>query len=371
MQIEGFHFECRGCKRLECLLAEIDELKKWIVRMTRKGDLGNVQPDGEVTMISEFRDKESVRKEREVEIEETGGMVTDARETVDTTVKEKEQGSEKKTEGRRKSGRQRKRKRISGDSLTSGKTAVKESEEKSDSDTEGKGVDIMETAGRTVQQKAAKKTDGRRQSVQQRKGKQVSVGELQQKEGKSYAEAVIKGKERKQRVVMGDSIIRKLDKTINQGEDMTVCLPGANIDDVTDRVSRVMGNGRGGSILVHVGTNNADKEGTSAIVGKYRRLIKTLKEARIGQIILSAILPKMGGRGHYYKNCKRMAINMLVHKLCIEEGVGFIDMWTSFVGMEDLFMSDGLHLTGKGAAVLGSGFVRVIEDGTGIVEYLN
>ena len=35
----------------------------------------------------------------------------------------------------------------------------------------------------------------------------------------------------------------------------------------------------GGAILVHVGTNNAEKEGTSAIVGKYRRLIKTLKEA--------------------------------------------------------------------------------------------
>ena len=30
---------------------------------------------------------------------------------------------------------------------------------------------------------------------------------------------------------------------------------------------------------MHVGMNNAEKEGTSAIVGKYRRLIKTLKEA--------------------------------------------------------------------------------------------
>ena len=39
------------------------------------------------------------------------------------------------------------------------------------------------------------------------------------------------------------------------------------------------------AVLVHVGTNNAEKEGTSAIFGKYRRLIKTLKEARIGQIV--------------------------------------------------------------------------------------
>ena len=42
-----------------------------------------------------------------------------------------------------------------------------------------------------------------------------------------------------------------------------------------------MGGGTGGSVFVHVGTNNAEKEGMSAIVGKYSRLVKTLKEARI------------------------------------------------------------------------------------------
>ena len=50
--------------------------------------------------------------------------------------------------------------------------------------------------------------------------------------------------------------------------------------------------GRTGVVLVHVGTNNAEKEGTSVIVGQYR-LVKPLKEARIGQIVLSEILPVM------------------------------------------------------------------------------
>ena len=58
-----------------------------------------------------------------------------------------------------------------------------------------------------------------------------------------------------------------------------------------------MGGGTGGAVLVHVRTNNAEKEGTLAIVGKYRRSVKTLKEAQIGQIVLSGILPVMGGRG--------------------------------------------------------------------------
>ena len=133
-------------------------------------------------------------------------------------------------------------------------------------------------------------------------------------------------------------------------------------------LTEVDGSRRTRSIL---GTNNAEKEGTSAIVGKYRRLIKTLKEARVGQIVLSGILPIMGGRGEEYRNCRRMAINTQVQKVCMEEGVGFVDMWLNFVGRYDFFMRDGLHLTGKGAAVLGCEFVRVVDEGTGTINYLN
>ena len=121
---------------------------------------------------------------------------------------------------------------------------------------------------------------------------------------------------------------------------MTVCLSGAKIEDVTERVRQVMGNGYGGSILVHVGTNNAEKEGTTAIIEKYRKLICTLKGVRVGQIVLSGILPIMGNRGKYNKNCRRMAINTLLHKLCMEEGIGFVDMWASFVERERRYVHE-------------------------------
>ena len=55
---------------------------------------------------------------------------------------------------------------------------------------------------------------------------------------------------------------------------------------MTERVEQIMGRGNGGSILVHVGTNNADKEGTTAIVEKYRNLLTNTKQARVAQIIL-------------------------------------------------------------------------------------
>ncbi|KAI0223533.1 Polyadenylate-binding protein 4 [Lamellibrachia satsuma] len=48
----------------------------------------------------------------------------------------------------------------------------------------------------------------------------------------------------------------------------------------------------------------------------------------------------------------------------MEEGVGFVDMWLNFVGRGDFFMRDGLHLTGKGDAVLACEFVRVVDEGT-------
>ena len=66
------------------------------------------------------------------------------------------------------------------------------------------------------------------------------------------------------------SIIRKKDKILNQGEDILVCLPGAKMEHVTERVGKVMGHGNVGSILVHVRTHNADREGTIGITQKYR-----------------------------------------------------------------------------------------------------
>ena len=88
-----------------------------------------------------------------------------------------------------------------------------------------------------------------------------------------------------------------------------------------------MGRGNGGSILVHVGTNNADKKGTTAIVEKYMNLLNKTKQARVGRIILSGILPVFGNRIHGYRNSKRMAVNGMVKRLCKEEEVGYVALW--------------------------------------------
>ena len=139
---------------------------------------------------------------------------------------------------------------------------------------------------------------------------------------KSYSAAVIDGIKRNTTIYVGDSIIRKTDSRLSKGEDVVVCLPGARIEHVRERVEKIMGRGNGGTI--HVGKNNTDKEGTTAIVEKYRKLLKKTKQARLGQIILSGILPLCGNRIQGYRNSKRMAVNGMVERLCKEEDVGYV-----------------------------------------------
>ena len=146
---------------------------------------------------------------------------------------------------------------------------------------------------------------------------------------------------------MGDSIVRKTDRVLNK-DDVVVCLPRAKIEAITEMVENIVGPGKGGSVLVHVGTNNVERKGTTAIVRKYRKLVRTLKQTRVEQVILSGILQVIGRRGHRYRNCRGMAINMLVENLCRDEEVGFVDLWGSFVGRANTYMKDGLHLNGKG-----------------------
>ena len=48
---------------------------------------------------------------------------------------------------------------------------------------------------------------------------------------------------------MGDSILRKTNKTLSKGEYVVVCIPGARIEYVPERVENTLGHGQGGSII--------------------------------------------------------------------------------------------------------------------------
>ena len=47
---------------------------------------------------------------------------------------------------------------------------------------------------------------------------------------------------------------------------MVVCFPGAKIEVITERAEKILVPGKGGFILVHVGINDAEREGTTCFV---------------------------------------------------------------------------------------------------------
>ena len=249
-----------------------------------------------------------------------------------------------KVTGRRETGRKETGRKGTGGKTTGAKErGVGETggKEKGVGETGGKEKGVGETGGKTtgVKERELGETRAKEWEVGETRAKEWEVGETGAKvtggkgsgqnvmegiERKSYSAAVIEGVRKRARVFVGDSIVRKTDRVLNKGDDVVVCLPGAKIEAITERVKNIVGSGKGGSVLVHVGTNNVEREGTTAIVRKYRQLVRTLKQTRVEQVILSGILPVMGRRGHKYRNCRGMAINMLVQKLCREEEGGFM-----------------------------------------------
>ena len=380
VQADSFSFECRGCTKMKELEVELEELRLLVVAMVGREQGGCASSSGGGTVD-----------------DKVGKDTRDARESSPQPGRKLRGG---KVTGRRETGRKETGKKGTGGKTTGakergvGETGGKEKgvgetggKEKGVGETGGKEKGVGETGGKTtgVKEREVGETGGKTTGVKERevgetRAKEWEVGETGAKETggkgsgqnvmegierKSYSAAVIEGVRKRARVFVGDSIVRKTDRVLNKGDDVVVCLPGAKIEAITQRVKNIVGSGKGGSVLVHVGTNNVEKEGTTAIVRKYRQLVRTLKQTRVEQVILSGILPVMGRRGHKYRNCRGMAINMLVQKLCMEEEVGFVDLWGSFVGRADMYMKDGLHLSGKGAAVFADKLSAAVDSDLG------
>ena len=355
-------WQCMAMKELE---VELEELRLLVVAMVGReqgscasGSGGGTVDDkvGKDTRDARESSPQPGRKLR-------GGKVTGHRETGRKETGRK--GTGEKTTGVKERGVGETGGKEKGVGETGGKTTgVKE---RGVAETGGKEKGVGETGGKTtgVKERGVGETGGKEKGVGETGGKGSGQNVMEGIERKSYSAAVIEGVRKRARVFVGDSIVRKTDRVLNKGDDVVVCLPGAKIEAITERVKNIVGSGKGGSVLVHVGTNNVEREGTTAIVKKYRQLVRTLKQTRVEQVILSGILPVMGRRGHKYRNCRGMAINMLVQRLCREEEVGFVDLWGSFVGRADMYMKDGLHLSGKGAAVFADKLSAAVDSDLG------
>ena len=293
VQADSFSFECRGCTKMKELEVELEELRLLVVAMVGREQGGCASSSGGGTVD-----------------DKVGKDTRDARESSPQPGRKLRGG---KVTGRRETGRKE-----TGRKGTGGKTTG--AKERGVGETGGKEKGVGETGGKEkgVGETGGKTTGVKEREVGETRAKEWEVGETGAKETggkgsghnwmegierKSYSAAVIEGVRKRARVFVGDSIVRKTDRVLNTGDDVVVCLPGAKIEAITERVKNIVGSGKGGSVLVHVGTNNVEREGTTAIVRKYRQLVRTLKQTRVEQVILSGILPVMGRIYMNHTNC--------------------------------------------------------------------
>ena len=103
-------------------------------------------------------------------------------------------------------------------------------------------------------------------------------------------------------------------------------------------------------------TNNSEREGAPAIVRKYRQLVRTLKQTRVEQIIISGILQVIA------------ILRQLICQFSSYVWKRKFDLWGYFVGRADTFMGDGLHLCGRGAAVFVDEHPAVVDSGMGSIN---
>ena len=237
VQTDEFNFVCRGCMTVKYLQEQVNELRHMILMMTGQ-DEKEESRGGENDESRGGETEESRGSENE---ENRGG------ENKESSGNVREKAGKKKKDRKRKNVQQKEDKRVSEEGLSGGRIV----EDNKSRERE-----------KTVDQK---KKDDRRQSMQQKRGKPVSgegwpggktvkVDDRRERghsvrQERSFADVVSQGKARKAQVFMEDSIIRKVDKIVNRGDDITVCLPGAKIEDIAEKAGQVMGGGTGGAFL--------------------------------------------------------------------------------------------------------------------------
>ena len=284
-------FKCKGCTEVARLVGEVEDLRKMVESLKRM-----VTGQGLEETSGETGDREATLKEVE-EREKCVGEKTAERsssEDRDNGIEmEGEHGTEEEDTGRQL---------LDGKGLRPGTHMLAtHNYTKNPSGPVGNGLDLMEgdtlvylmehddneswwlaedVKGQVGYVPAAylmiildetqQEEESRKEGHDKRTDGTKIGGEMGQdgERRNSYSAAVIDGCERTSTIYVGDSIVRKTDRSLSKGKDVVVCLPGARIEHVTERVKKIMGRGNGGSIVVHVGTNNADKEGTTAILEK-------------------------------------------------------------------------------------------------------
>ena len=163
-------------------------------------------------------------------------------------------------------------------------------------------------------------------------------------------------------IVVGSSRVRYLDRAFcerNPDKRLRICYPGARVRDVADRLDDVLaGSSEGCIVIVHVGVNDVGDGRSVETVEQYRRLLQRLVWQRCRGVV-TGILPKL--RAGQVWLSRALGINGHIRDMCEEFGFMYLDMWDSFMGKEDMYALDGIHLSRKGVKEVATVYEEVVQ----------
>ena len=168
-------------------------------------------------------------------------------------------------------------------------------------------------------------------------------------------------------LLVGDSQVRYLDRTFcERARDRRtrVCFPGARVQDVADRLDRLMvGTGKDAVVVLHVGGNDVGRTRSEELIGRYRNMLEKVKASgRTG--VVCGLIPRRFADSEWLS--RSLSLNSRLEGMCRELGFLFVDGWDTFYGKHAMYTKDGVHLSKIGTEAYGAqleGTVRGIRQG--------
>ncbi|XP_056616206.1 uncharacterized protein LOC130431283 isoform X1 [Triplophysa dalaica] len=162
-------------------------------------------------------------------------------------------------------------------------------------------------------------------------------------------------------VVIGDSIVRNVRASFNEGKVRTHCFPGARVLDVSAQVTSILKeDARVGAVVLHAGVNDVRMRQSEILKRDFRSLVDTVRNASpTARIIVSGPLPTYR-RGNE-KFSRLFTLNNWLMSWCIEQKLLFVNNFDLFWERPRLFRPDGLHPSSIGAEILSDNISKTLR----------
>jgi hypothetical protein len=141
-------------------------------------------------------------------------------------------------------------------------------------------------------------------------------------------------------LLVGDSLARGVGRCLEIDSHLfkASSFSGAKIEDISEGLSK-LGDKPDSQVVLMVGTNNLQKDGSEVMIQKYEKLIKQAQRNRFKKISLVSILRR--DDISEFTNSRRLGLNLRLKDICEKEGVDFIDhdLVTEHLGRDRIHLS--------------------------------